>query len=197
MEKGYFIALVLILSFLSFTHSDGKSDYSFSSKGDYEKLIKLQQKTEQTLLQTYDFDIKISNCDNVINSLDKFIKKYSSSEWSDTAIAALESWKSRKIKLTSQYSTLINELSSSLQDNAEKAANHKHKMSTIVRIDLISQSKHTEGSKLSLTNQYTVSMIGKILKKAIYTLKITTSGSISIDDRIIFVNDNPQIEEVK
>jgi hypothetical protein len=40
-------------------------------------------------------------------------------------------------------------------------------------------------------------MNGKIIKKSISNFKITVSGSISIDDRTIFIDDKPQIEDEK
>jgi hypothetical protein len=199
MKKEYFSIIVLFLSLLIFTRSNGNPYYFFSSgeKKDYEKLIKLQQETEQNLSQTYDFDIKISSCDNIINALNKFIKKYPDSERTDTAKIGLQSWYLRKFKLTSQLNSLVNELSSNLDKTARDAARHKHKLSKVERCDNISQNKHTEGSKIFMTNVYTVSMKGKIIKKSISNFKITVSGSISIDDRTIFIDDKPQIEDEK
>ena len=199
MKKEYFSIIVLFLSLLILTRSNGNPYYSFSSgeKKDYEKLIKLQQETEQNLSQTYDFDIKISSCDNIINALNKFIKKYPDSERTDTAKIGLQSWYLRKFKLTSQLNSLVNELSSNLDKTARDAARHKHKLSKVERCDNISQNKHTEGSKIFMTNVYTVSMKGKIIKKSISNFKITVSGSISIDDRTIFIDDKPQIEDEK
>jgi hypothetical protein len=92
---------------------------------------------------------------------------------------------------------LVNELSSNLDKTARDAARHKHKLSKVERCDNISQNKHTEGSKIFMTNVYTVSMKGKIIKKSISNFKITVSGSISIDDRTIFIDDKPQIEDEK
>jgi hypothetical protein len=199
MKKEYFSIIVLFLSLLIFTRSNGNPYYFFSSgeKKDYEKLIKLQQETEQNLSQTYDFDIKISSCDNIINALNKFIKKYPDSERTDTAKIGLQSWYLRKSKFISQLNSLVNELSSNLDKTARDAARHKHKLSKVERCDNISQNKHTEGSKIFMTNVYTVSMKGKIIKKSISNFKITVSGSISIDDRTIFIDDKPQIEDEK
>jgi hypothetical protein len=197
MKKEYFSIIVLFLSLLIFTRSNGNPYYSFSSgeKKDYEKLIKLQQETEQNLSQTYDFDIKISSCDNIINALNKFIKKYPDSERTDTAQIGLQSWYLRKFKLTSQLNSLVNELSSHLSEKAKVAAQHKHKLSKIEQFDNISQNKHTEGSKIFMTNVYTVSMKGKIIKKSTFNFKITVSGSIAIDDRRITSDENPQFED--
>jgi hypothetical protein len=197
MKKEYFSVLVLLFFLLFYTHSNGQEDYSFgsSAKKDYEKLIELQQGTEQTFLQTHDFDIKINGCDNVINHLNKFLKRYPDDERSDKVATALESWKSQKITFNLQLNSLINDLSSLLSKKAAEAAFKKHKMSKIEAIDLISQDKHTDGNKLFLTNVYTVRMKGKIIGKTISKLSISTSGSINIEDKSTLINDKAQIEE--
>jgi len=197
MKKEYFSVLVLLFFLLFYTHSNGQEDYSFgsSAKKDYEKLIELQQGTEQTFLQTHDFDIKINGCDNVINHLNKFLKRYPDDKRSDKVATALESWKSQKITFNLQLNSLVNNLSSLLSKKAAEAAQKKHPMSKIEEIALASQDKHTVGEKLNLTNVYSVRMKGKMLGKSIFKLSITTSGSIDIEDKNVLVNDKAQVEE--
>lgn len=197
MKKEFFgfISIIFILVFLSHAFAEQKYSFSSGAKKDYEKLSQLQQDAEQSFLETHDFDIKIKSCDNIINSLNQFIKKYPKDKWGDTATTALETWTTKKSALVSQENMLIMKLSSLLSQKAREAAQKKHKMSNVESFDLASQEKHIEGDKLNLINTYSVRMKGKLLGKSIYKLSISTSGSINIEDKMTTVNDNAQVEE--
>jgi len=197
MKKEFCIALVLLLPLLLFTQSFGQEyhDYHSEGKKDYRKLIELQHSTEQNISQTYDFDYKISSCDNVINSLDRFIREHHDSEVADKAKIDRSDWVARKIAIKSKLESLTQELSSSLHDKAVQAAKHKRKLLFKVdKIDQISQDRHTDGAKLVITNVYAVRM-KSIIGGVISNLTITATGTIGIDDRRLLIDDNPKIAE--
>jgi hypothetical protein len=197
MKKEYFSVLVLLLLLLFYSHSNGNQNSFFApnAKKDYEKIVKLQQETEQSFLETHDFDIKIKGCENVILALNEFLKNYPNDKHNVTFTPDLESWKTKKFAFTSEQNMLINKLSSLLGKKAGETAQKKHPMSKIEAIDLASQDKHTVGEKLNLTNVYSVRMKGKMLGKSIFKLSITTSGSIDTEDKSVLVNDKAQVEE--
>lgn len=131
----------------------------------------------------------------MVRVLDEFLRKHPQGEWSDVARTALQSWQSRKTTLSSERSSLVEELGTRLRNRSIEAARNAHGMSNVESVDLESRDQRTEGNRILITDIYAVRMKGAILGMHIFKLRITASGYIATDEKKVVVNDRVNVQE--
>lgn len=86
----FFSLFILVILFLT---------YCSNPKEDYETIKHLQKVAEKNLQESSDDVAKLRSCDEVVETLDEFIKKYPDGEWNLTANSDLSSWQLKRASI--------------------------------------------------------------------------------------------------
>jgi len=164
-------------------------------RADYEEVQKLQDAAEQVLQRSPDYDVRIKSCDDAISALQRFLDKHKEGEWTDVARNALASWQARKSNFEREINSLMEQLSSQLRERAIEEAKKVHPASNIENLNLENRARRKEGYNILLNDTYSIRMRGAILGTHIFKLTVRVSGSIAMDSKKIFVDENARVEE--
>jgi hypothetical protein len=102
MHSGKVYLKLLIITFIFISCSNPQKIFG--------EVQKLQDASNQTILQTRDYDIKINVCENTIDTLQKILDKHRENDWSNVAIYNLKAWESRKAAFLQEITSLHNKL---------------------------------------------------------------------------------------
>lgn len=183
------------LFFLVFTSFITSLSGCSSAKEDYEQVQKLQVATEELLKNTFDFDVILQSCDNVVSSLQSYLEKHKEEEWSNLAKIALDSWKARRTAYENEFNSLHEKIAKALEEKATQASKEHHSFSNFEEFKLEKREKNKQGAILEFHDIYDVRMRGALFGKNVFKFKVHVFGSIAMDKREIEVKENTGIEE--
>ncbi|MBM4161323.1 MAG: hypothetical protein FJ217_09520 [Ignavibacteria bacterium] len=164
-------------------------------KADYEEVRKIQAAAEQVIGISADYDVRISECDNVIRALEGLLNKHKEGEWAAAARADLGSWQSRKAALQNEINSLIAELSGRLRLKAAEESRRKHPFSSLELIYLENQTRIKQGNNLLVKETYSVRLLTGLFGIRVMKLTTTVSGGVAMDSKKVFVDEGAQIRE--
>jgi hypothetical protein len=156
---------------------------------------KLQDAAEQVMEHSFDYDVKIKSCDDVISALKSYLQKHSDTEWGKTAQTTLMSWQSRRDALQQELTSLNEKLSKMLAERAVYEAKMKHAFCNIEGIKLEKHDTRKDGVYILVKDNYFVRMKGALLGLDIFKLNVNVSGRISMDTKDVTVDENAIVEE--
>ena len=91
-----------------------------ADKKEFEKIQLQITNAENVANSTNDYNIQLEACDNSIQSLQKFIKEYPNSEWTQSANLSLTSWKSKKSSFKLKAEENIYKKTNEIVEEADK-----------------------------------------------------------------------------
>jgi len=161
----------------------------------YAKLQTTLSSSEQIMSNTYDYDIKMSSCDDAINGIQEFTGGYLDSEFGPSLQKTLVSWQQRKSACQEELNSLIGKFSRISQDKAIEMANVQHMMSNVENLELASRDNKKSGNKIIINDIYDVRMRGVILGTSIFKFKVYVNGYIAMDSKTAGVYNDAYVEE--
>jgi hypothetical protein len=168
---------------------------SIMAREAYDKLQVALASSEQVMSATYDYDIKIQNCDDAINAIQNFLQSYDQTELGAPLQTTLIAWQQRKSACNEEFNSLDEELFNLCKAKAIDVAEAQHSMSYVETINLASQKKTKDGNKVILNNAFDVRMRGSVIGKHIFKLKVFVDGYFAMDTKKVGVYDNARVEE--
>lgn len=179
---------------------------------DFSEVSKIQEVSEQTMKNTYDYDIKIQTCQNVINSLTSFLDKYrgqdlnamtrtlsmsasGSSDFLGSLNTLLDSWKQRKSACENEFNTLKKRGYEMNLEKAKQRAQQQHLMSNIENIDLQDRQTRKEGNNFIIQDTYNIRMRGIIIGTSIFKFTVQVTSRIAMDTKNVFIDNEPIVVE--
>ena len=166
-----------------------------SRRTDFEEIQKLQDAAEDVMQHSFDYAVRMKSCADMINTLQDYLLKHPTSEWSTSAETALMSWKSRRAALVQELGSLFNKLSLLMKRRAIQEAQKVHSWSNVEKVQLEKSATTTVGASIHVTTTYAVRMVGAIVRSSIFKLEITVSGGIDPETRRPFVDENVRVVE--
>jgi hypothetical protein len=153
-------------------------------------LLKQYQEASETLINTSrDYELRISTCGQVVDSLDVFLSAYQESELVSIATVERDTWKVRQTQLQNEYDELLQKVSAATMAAARKAAQGRHGLCDIDQITLTARKTEKGGNDLLANDEYAVRMHDRFSGTNIYKLNIfvvgrlnTANGAVSVVD---------------
>ena len=164
--------------------------------GEFRRTQHLLAENQQAMQRSLDYDVRIKLCESSVQSLQQFVESYPHGDSIGTARSLLNLWSVKHDETAREKASLMSRLYLLLKGKALQEARHQHPLSKSPE-DVVLQNREEwkQGSLIVVRDIYSVTMHEASKAEILIKMKVSVSGSVSMETRRVFVDDAVNITE--